>query len=213
MPRWTSLDSHIGEKYGRLTILEYVGTSDIGLRLVRCKCDCGNETIKNYAEVSKLKVKSCGCLQQELYSTGRAYKTHGQSRTRLYRIYEGMKTRCENPKRREYKNYGGRGIAVCNEWKDDFKAFYRWAMGNGYAENLTIERKDVNKGYSPKNCCWIPQENQSNNKRNTIFLTYNNETKPMSVWARELGVSYWTLRWRKEKGYSDTEAIETARKG
>lgn len=208
MPRWNGLDSHIGEKFGKLTILECAGVNERGQRLVKCKCDCGKETIKGYSEVSRLKVKSCGCLQKELYESGRAFKSHGLTKSRIYRIYNGMKTRCTNPNRRSYKDYGKRGISVCDEWKNDFMSFYEWAETNGYTDELSLERKDVNKGYSPQNCCWISLKDQANNKRRTVYITYNNEKKPMSVWAKELNISYWTLRSRKSYGWTDKEIIE-----
>ncbi len=98
-------------------------------------------------------------------------KTHGLTGTRIYRIWKCMRTRCNNPNRREWKNYGGRGIKLCPEW-DNFLNFYEWAMANGYDDSLTIERKDVDKGYEPDNCCWIPMKEQALNRTNSLELIY-----------------------------------------
>lgn len=214
MPKLRDLDSCIGKKYGKLTIIRYAGLSNDKWkrRLVTCKCDCGNIVNVHFSDLYNNKVKSCGCRHREIYESGGYNKTHGLSKTRLYRIYEGMKARCTNPHRNCFENYGGRGIDVCEEWKSDFKAFADWAMSNGYSDTLSLERKNVDKGYSPDNCCWIPLNEQSNNKQKTVFITYNDEKKPMSVWAKQLGVSYWTLRYRKDNGWSDTEIIEGKRK-
>jgi len=122
-----------------------------------CKCDCGNETIIPTSNLRKGLIKSCGCLKY----------THHLSNTRLYRIYIGMKTRCYNSKSLSYKDYGGRGITICQEWLDDFMNFYNWAKDNGYSDNLSIDRINVNGNYEPSNCRWATQEEQSNNTRIT----------------------------------------------
>lgn len=105
-------------------------------------------------------------------------KTHGLTGTRIYRIWKCMRTRCNNPNRKDYKNYGGRGIKLCPEW-DNFLNFYEWAMANGYDDSLTIERIDVDKGYEPNNCCWITNKEQAKNKQDTLRLIYKG--KPISA--------------------------------
>lgn len=110
---------------------------------------------------------------------------------RLYRIWGAMKSRCNNPNNHAYNRYGSRGIKVCDEW-NRFNGFVRWAISNGYADNLTIERKDINKGYCPENCIWIPIENQSLNTAHTFnnrFLTVNGVTKTYKEWSEESGVN------------------------
>ena len=128
------------------------------------KCDCGKEKILEKAKVVNGSTLSCGCYAIEKvkeYNT-----THHLTKTRLYRIWLGMKSRCYNNKKKDYKNYGGRGIKVCTEWKSDFMNFHSWAMDNGYSDNLTIDRIDVNGNYEPSNCRWVDMKVQAKKRRN-----------------------------------------------
>lgn len=118
------------------------------------------------------------------------YYKHGKSKTRLYKIWQGIKTRCYNKSNRGYHDYGERGIKVCQEWLDDFGAFYNWAINNGYQDNLTIDHIDVNKGYEPDNCRWTTPKQQANNRRNNIMLTYANKTQNMKQWSETLKIPY-----------------------
>ena len=133
---------------------------------------------------------------------------HGKFNTRIYRIWGNMKGRCYCKSRREYKNYGNRGITVCDEWLHDFQAFYDWAMNNGYNENLTLDRKDVNGNYEPSNCRWITNEEQQSNKRYNKMITYSGETRSLAQWAREYNMCYKTLqkridKWGTERAFSE----------
>lgn len=134
--------------------------------------------------------------------------THGMAKTRLYRCWIDMKQRCEWGKHKEYHRYGGRGISVCNEWKT-FESFMVWAMSNGYEDNLTIERIDNNKGYTPENCRWATRHEQSHNTNRNVMLTYNGETKCLSEWSRQIGLSPCTVKERIDRGMSIDEVIET----
>lgn len=118
---------------------------------------------------------------------------HGKRKTRLYRIWLGMKNRCNNPKTSRYPDYGSRGITVCDEWKDDFQAFYDWSISNGYEDHLTIDRIDNDKGYSPDNCRWVSYLVQGNNSRHNHMITYCGETKSMSDWGRSLDLPFYLL--------------------
>jgi hypothetical protein len=205
-------EDYIGQKFSKLTILDYAGVGRRGIVLVNCKCDCGKIVAKPCSAVVRGKVKSCGCgLIEYKEKFIKEHTTHGLTHTRLYRIYHGMITRCENKNRDDYKRYGARGISVCREWKDDYLSFKEWAINNGYRDDLTIERKNVEVGYSPENCCWVDRKGQSRNKENTIYLTYKEIKKPLVEWAEELGISYWTLINRRKRGWSDTEIIEGKR--
>ena len=169
-----------------------------------CECKCGNTTIVRASSLLSGDTKSCGCLMKETL----LHETHGMTNTRLYRIWNGMKDRCKNKNAPEYENYGGRGIRVCQEWLDDFMNFYNWAMANGYRDDLTIDRKDNDKGYSPENCRWATAKEQANNTRSTVFLTYKGETKPVSEWSEITGIRQDTLTYRKRHGWTDEECIE-----
>lgn len=118
-----------------------------------------------------------------------------------------MKTRCYNKDNPDYKDYGGRGITICDEWLNDFMAFYYWSINNGYKDNLTIDRIDNNKGYSPDNCRWVDVKTQTNNTRRNVLLSYNGKTQSMAQWAKELNISYNTIICRHRKGYTDEECL------
>lgn len=118
---------------------------------------------------------------------------HRKSNTRLYSIYSHMKSRCYDSNNDHYKWYAARGITICNEWLNDFMTFYNWSMDNGYRDNLTIDRIDNNKGYSPDNCRWADQTTQVRNRSNTRNIAYNGETKTLTEWCNQLGLSYKTI--------------------
>lgn len=127
--------------------------------------------------------------------------THNKSTARIYDIWRAMKQRCYYKKNVCYKDYGGRGITVCEEWLHNFQAFYDWAMANGYEENLTIDRKDVNGNYEPSNCRWATNAEQATNKRNSRYIKYRGELKTLSEWSKVTGIDQKTISYRIEKGY------------
>lgn len=196
-----------GMKFNSLTVIDAVGNDNHGAKLWKCKCDCGNYTIQNTSNIISSRSKSCGCLK------GYNLKTHGYSRERLHNIWKGMRGRCNNSNESSYKNYGARGIKVCEEW-NDYTVFRKWALENGYNDSLTIERKDVNKGYEPSNCEWITLGEQCNNRRNTVRMTYKGQTKTLSQWSKEFGINYFTLYRRYcEYGWSVEKCLNTHRYG
>lgn len=188
MPRIKDWTTVVGEKYGRLRILELSGRNKHGHMLVKCQCDCGNISIIEATRVTNGITLSCGCLRIENISN--ISKTHGLTNTRLYRIWGAMINRCENPNNNRFYTYGAKGIVVCDTWRRDFKAFYDWAMENGYEENLTIDRIDVNGNYEPSNCRWATAKEQANNKKNSRIIDYNGETKNVKEWATHFGFNY-----------------------
>lgn len=181
-----------GQRFGRLTAIAFVKLGNRSRWL--CKCDCGKETYANSTDLKSGHKKSCGCLHDDL-SRERLTKqnlTHGESNTRLYKIWTDIKKRCYCKTFWAYDRYGGRGIALCDEWHD-FMVFKDWCMCNGYTETLTIDRIDNNGNYEPNNCRWVDRKTQANNKSNVRHVTYNGETKTISEWAEIIGINRQTL--------------------
>lgn len=134
-------------------------------------------------------------------------KRHGLSKTRLHTIWHSMYCRCHYPQTNQYKNYGGRGIKICEEWEKDFVSFYNWAMDNGYNDNLTLDRINVNGNYEPSNCRWITRKEQGRNTTKNRFITYNGETKTLTEWSETYNINITTLSDRLKAGIPFGEAI------
>jgi len=186
-----------GKRFGRLVVISRTESPRKTETRWECQCDCGKIISTDGSRLKRGITKSCGCLANEL--TSLRSKKHGMFGTRLYRIWFNMKQRCANAKHVAYKNYGGRGIKVCDEWQD-FEPFYKWAIANGYNDNLTIDRIDNNKGYSPDNCKWVSDKEQGQNKRNNRLICINGETHTIAEWFRLSGIKESTLRWRIKEG-------------
>ena len=202
---YEKIDNFIGKRFGRLIVIKRVNNKGNN-QFYLCKCDCGKEKIIQKYSLIYGKTRSCGCLRKEISS--RKNKTHNMTNSRLYRIYRHIKERCFNPNSKSYKYYGSCGIVMCNEWKNDFMNFYNWAMSNGYRNDLTIERIDVNDDYCSENCKWIPQKEQSKNRRNVHLITFNGKTQSLTDWSNELNINFNTLyqriiisKWSIEKAF------------
>ena len=189
-------------KFGKLTAIKYEKTLK-GQQYWLFRCECGKEKILPKRHVRGGKIKSCGCLLKQ-NNTG--FK-HGLSKTRLYSIFRGMKNRCYNPNEPAYKNYGMKGIKICDSWLKDIRNFYSWALLNGYNENLTIERIDNSKGYCAKNCRWIPLGEQSKNTSYNLNITYLNKTQCLAKWCEELGLDKQLTQQRLKR---DKWSVERA---
>lgn len=194
----------IGDRIGRWTVIGRAPTVRRKQRAL-CRCDCGNEMIVLEASLKREHSRSCGCLRRDTSTS--VNTTHGAAFTRLYYIYHHMRRRTEDPKCRSYKDYGARGIEVCKLWST-FAVFRDWALANGYHDDLTIERKDVNGNYEPENCTWIPKTEQSRNTRSNIRITIGGITKCASEWARHFGVRPETAIGRISQGIDPILAVQ-----
>lgn len=198
-----------GRTYGRLKVVEYRGTDKGHNALWACECSCGVMHVTTGRTLRSGGSRSCGCLQKEGVSD--RFKKHGDTGKPIKWAYNNMIQRCYNPKFPRFKDYGGRGISVCEEWRAGYLAFRNWAIANGYREGLTIERKDVNGHYSPENCCWIPMSMQGHNRRNNRYLTAFGETKTVVLWTKDprCKVIRETIMARLRAGWPVADAIAT----
>lgn len=180
----------IGKRYGRLLVLEMAeprkSPSGQSMRFVKCQCDCGNIVEKRLSALTSDMTKSCGCLKGKNQKGKRHKGKHNMSGTRIHNAWRGMKARCNYKGHPSYKNYGARGIRVCSEWLNDFPTFYEWAMANGYSDNLTLDRIDVNGNYEPENCRWSDLSTQSANRRSSGSCEY------IGVFKEPKGKSYFS---------------------
>lgn len=190
-----------GNKYGRLTVISFVGTKNKKARWL-CKCDCGNIVEVYGVDLRGANTKSCGCLKHVHRDLG----AHNLSKTRISSIYHNIKQRCNNPNSSAYKDYGGRGIKICNEWNNSFLSFYEWAMDNGYSDELSIDREDNDGNYCPENCRWITHKKQMSNTRRNLIYTIDDKTLCLSEWCEKYEMPYWTVLHRIQRGLD----IETA---
>lgn len=196
----------IGKRFGRLSVISESENKN-GRTAWLCKCDCGNYKVICSKVLINGQTKSCGCISREKVKARNT--KHGKRHTRLYRIWLCMKNRCSNDKDKYWKSYGGKGVNVCESWKNNFMNFYEWSINNGYSDDLTLDRINVNGMYCPDNCRWSTSKEQQNNKSNNHYITYNGETKTMMQWSEELNIKYSTLRarintykWSVEKALS-----------
>lgn len=170
------------------------------------RCDCGaTKTIRKSAVASGLTV-TCGACSYHHNNLSEKHTTHGMSRTGFYEQYRGMIKRCTDPNAINFADYGGRGIAVCDEWKR-FEAFRDWAIASGWREGLTLDRIDNDGPYSPTNCRWVTSEAQQRNKRSNLMLEYRGETKTAVEWSEILGIPRKTLYERIRRGWSVEDAL------
>lgn len=193
------------KRFDKLVAVECVGRTNNGNAKWLCKCDCGGEKIVASWGLRSDKTHSCGCIKRE--QNTQQFTTHGRKPYQLYQLWAGIKNRCYNKRAAKYPQYGGRGIAVCAEWKDSFEPFRDWALSNGYSKDLTIERKDVNGNYCPENCCFATQKTQQNNRRNNRRITFNGETNTMAQWADITGISYSAIQHRLDRGWPIEEVL------
>lgn len=191
-----------GQRFGRLTVIRIARRNKYKKILWECLCECGNKTEVISSQLKNGQTKSCGCLKRELTSERKTI--HGLSHSKIRSIWKNMISRCENPKRKQYKDYGGRGITVCEEWHD-LQTFAEWAYTNGFDENAehhqcTLDRIDVNGNYEPSNCRFVDMKVQCRNKRYNHLIEYNGVVKTLAEWSEITGIGRDKIKYREEHG-------------
>ena len=210
-----------GMRFGRLSVLELSPDRTCGKATWICRCDCGNVTKVIGRNLTTGDTKSCGCYRRERDHGNENVKHGGSSKKeRLYRIWRGMKQRCNNPNATGFSRYGGRGITVCDEWKNNYSAFREWALSHGYADDLTIDRIDNDKDYFPDNCQWATKAQQVRNRAPYTQPNYNRKlysikgiTRTAQEWSEEIGISQNAFYKRILKGWSDEQMLQPNRYG
>ena len=200
------------KKFNNLLVVSRVENDKFGNAKWLCECDCGNKVEVLGTHLRSNHTKSCGCLMIKHAKEIKRKSIHNMIDTRIYRIWLGIKNRT-NPKSKDiyttYKNYSGRGIKICEEWKKDFLAFYKWSIENGYNDKLTIDRIDVNGNYEPNNCRWITMKGQNNNKRNNVIIEFNGEKHTLTEWNEKMQFPKGLLKNRLVRGWSIERALTT----
>lgn len=198
-----------GKRFGRLIVIEQAGRAKNGRVKWLCICDCGNEKITTETALVDGRAKSCGCLKSEALKA--AFTKHGLCNSKLYSVRKAMIRRCYKEKCAEYKNYGKRGITVCEEWlgENGFINFYNWAIKNGYKEGLSIDRIDNDGNYCPENCRWATKKEQMMNTRRNRWIDFNGETHTITEWSNITGIAQSTIETRLKRGYSIDDALTT----
>ena len=198
-----------GRRFGKLVVLERAGRNKHKKTLWKCLCDCGEFTVTTGEALRSRTTKSCGCLHEahlaRMSSIGKQNKRHGDSFSRLYNIWAGMKTRCFNSDDDAFHRYGGRGITVCDEWRYSFESFRDWALQNGYDDALSIDRINNDGSYCPENCRWVDQQTQAKNRSCSLIF----QGEHLSVWAERKNMKPHTLARRLETGWSWEKALNT----
>ena len=180
-----------GQKFERLTVISEAERDKYGAVMWLCRCECGTRKIIRGGHLLSGNTMSCGCLNKELLI--KRSRKHGMASTPIYKTWKSMRQRCYNPNDMHYKDYGGRGITICERW-DKFKNFYE-DMGEK-PNGLEIERMNNNQGYSPENCKWATPKENSRNKRNNRIIKYGGKSQCLAEWAEELGIERDTL-WHR----------------
>lgn len=192
--------SKIGQRFGRLEIKSFLEERGKSNYIFKCRCDCGKEVDVPYKYLKDGHKKSCGCLSIEAKKIPKR-TTHGDTNKRIYKEYRSMINRCSQ-KYHDSKNYHDRGISICDEWIGDcgYNNFKDWSIKNGYQDDLSLDRIDVNGNYSPSNCRWITMKKQQNNRRNNIYIEYENEVMTLKEWSEKLNLNYGMLKQRYRRG-------------
>lgn len=196
--------AEIGQRFGRLVVISRIGTSKCGSIILRCRCDCGNYTDSWSTTLRDGTAQSCGCLNNEHRLA--ATTKHGKVRSRVYSSWCSMLSRCENENNAAFKDYGGRGITVCEQWHD----FRNFLSDMGLPpEGMTIDRIAVNGNYEPENCRWADKITQMNNRRGNVLLSFNGKTLSVAQWVRDTGLPRTTILGRLGRKWSVEKTLMT----
>lgn len=182
-------DKYIGRKYSHWKVVSFSHTTSTGHQYYNCICDCGKYKSVRLSKLIHGESKSCGCKRRELYDKG---GSESGKRTKLYRVWLGIRDRCNNPNNISYNRYGAKGVSICKEW-EDFSTFKKWSEDNGYKDGLSIDRIDSKIGYEPNNCRWADSYTQANNTCKNLFVKAEGECLTISQWARKLNIKYHFL--------------------
>lgn len=203
---WNRINYEKNEMVGEAYYLHDVSNA-IKRRQAMFRCKCGNKFIAQIYKVKTGETKSCGCIFKKCIQDSNS--THGLTSTPLYRIWKSIKSRCYNTHNKAFNNYGGRGVSVCEQWRNDFLSFYTWAISNGYEKGLQIDKDIKGDGllYSPETCTIVTAKVNANNKRSNVYIEYNNESKTISQWADKVGIPMKILHQRLTRGWSFEKSL------
>lgn len=209
------LENLTGQRFGRLIVIKQGKSTWKSNRTSwDCACNCGNKINVASKNLKNGRTQSCGCLMRDsARERGRKSIKHGMEGTKPYKLWGCIKARCYNPNNPSYRNYGARGISMCEEWRNDFKMFYDWVIANGYGDGLQIDRIDKNGNYEPNNCRFITCKENQRNRRDNILITIGDETKTVSAWAEESGINYHTMLHRVKCGWGEERLLKQTKRG
>lgn len=190
-----------GKKFEHCQVIGFSGLSNDNKATWECLCECGGVFVTTGKALRDGSSKSCGCLKTKIIlEASRKNRKHGETNNRLYNIWRGIKKRCYIPNDTSYKNYGAKGIKVCDEWLNSYEKFRDWAMSNGYEDNLTIDRIDSEGDYTPENCRWANWKQQGRNRSNNKRIMYKGKRMTFSEVAEKIGISRELLYYRYNHG-------------
>ena len=201
-----------GQRFGRLVVIEKIGSrkyNGYSRSLWKCVCDCGQERVFETRSLTSSHTRSCGCMANESRSSSRLLKKYNDEAVvekykHLHTIWRNIISRCTNKNHKEFYRYGGRGIIVCEEWRNNSRAFIEWGLEHGYEVGLSIDRIDNDGNYEPLNCVFITRSDNSKKKRNSKYLTANGLTMTLCEWSKHLDknpgfLGYWNRKYGIER--------------